>query len=153
MSYANVEAAVPESVNIVFDPPRVLDMDLARQHVAALDRLPRPTLVTCRTGARSSAVVYLYAGLRAGAAAERGAGPRRSRRSAVLRQGRAQGLGGARARRASRLRVTLRGLGPCLDRDVRGAVARERLPFQPLQRSRNVMPASWAMRSSSAGQT
>lgn len=67
MSYASVQAAVDESANIVSDPPRVLDMDLARQHVAALDRLPRPTLVTCRTGPRSSAAVYLYAGLRAGA--------------------------------------------------------------------------------------
>jgi len=70
MSYADVEAAVPESANIVSDPPRVLDMDLARRHVAALDELPRPTLVTCRAGPRSSAVVYLYAGLRAGAAPE-----------------------------------------------------------------------------------
>jgi hypothetical protein len=67
MSYAEVEAAVPESVNIVSDPPRVLDMNLARQHVAALDALPRPTLVTCRVGPRSSALVYLYAGLRSGA--------------------------------------------------------------------------------------
>jgi hypothetical protein len=70
MSYADVEAAVPESVNVVSDPPRVLDMDLARRHVAALDQLPRPTLVTCRTGPRSSAAVYLYAGLRAGATAD-----------------------------------------------------------------------------------
>jgi hypothetical protein len=67
MSYSQVQAAVPECENIVSDPPRVLDMDLARQHVAALDRVPRPTLVTCRAGPRSSAVVYLYAGLRAGA--------------------------------------------------------------------------------------
>src|SRR6266576_857313 len=68
MSYASVQAAVGESANIVSDPPQALDMDLARRHVAALDRLPRPTLVTCRTGPRSSALVYLYAGLRAGAA-------------------------------------------------------------------------------------
>jgi hypothetical protein len=67
MSYASVQAAVDDSENIVSDPPRELDMDLARQHVAALDRLPRPTLVTCRTGPRSSAVIYLYAGLRADA--------------------------------------------------------------------------------------
>src|SRR6266508_5246047 len=66
-SYASVEAAVAESANIVSDPPQVLDMDLARRQVAALDQLPRPTLVTCRTGPRSSALVYLYAGLRAGA--------------------------------------------------------------------------------------
>jgi hypothetical protein len=70
MSYASVQGAVAQSANIVSDPPQVLDMDLARRHVAALDDLPRPTLVTCRTGPRSSALVYLYAGLRAGAAAE-----------------------------------------------------------------------------------
>jgi len=70
MSYASVQAAVPESANVVSDPPRVLDTDLARQQVAALDQLPRPTLVTCRVGPRSSALVYLYAGLRAGASAD-----------------------------------------------------------------------------------
>jgi hypothetical protein len=70
MSYASVEAAVPEAANVVSDPPRVLDMDLARRQVAALDELPRPTLVTCRAGPRSSALVYLYAGLRSGAAAD-----------------------------------------------------------------------------------
>ena len=70
MSYADVQAAVPDSANVISDPPRVMDMVLARQHVAALDRLPRPTLVTCRTGPRSSAAVYLYAGLRAGAPAD-----------------------------------------------------------------------------------
>lgn len=67
MSYASVQAAVGDSANVVSDPPRVLDMDLARRHVAALDQLPRPTVVTCRVGPRSSAVVYLYAGLKAGA--------------------------------------------------------------------------------------
>jgi len=67
MSYAGVEAAVAESANVVSDPPQVLDMDLARRQVAALDELPRPTLVTCRMGPRSSALVYLYAGLKAGA--------------------------------------------------------------------------------------
>jgi len=70
MSYADVQAAVAQSENIVSDPPRPLDMDLARQHLAALDRLPRPTLVTCRTGPRSSAAIYLYAGLEAGATAD-----------------------------------------------------------------------------------
>jgi hypothetical protein len=69
MSYASVENAVPDSVNIVSDPPREMDMELAREHVAALDSLPRPTLVTCRAGPRSSAVVYLYSGLRSGATA------------------------------------------------------------------------------------
>jgi len=70
MSYAQVQAAVPESDNIISDPPRVLDMDMARQQMDAIDRLPRPTLVTCRGGPRSSAVVYLYAGLHAGASAD-----------------------------------------------------------------------------------
>lgn len=70
MSYASVQEAVAESANVVSDPPRVLDMELARRQMAALDELPRPTLVTCRVGPRSSAVVYLYAGLRAGATAE-----------------------------------------------------------------------------------
>jgi hypothetical protein len=70
MSYGDVRAAVPESANVVSDPPRVMDMDLARRQIAALDKLPRPTLVTCRTGPRSAALVYLYAGLRAGASAD-----------------------------------------------------------------------------------
>jgi hypothetical protein len=70
MSFASVEAAVPESANVVSDPPQPLDMELARRQVAALDELPRPTLVTCRTGPRSSALVYLYSGLRAGATAD-----------------------------------------------------------------------------------
>lgn len=69
-TYAQVEAAVPVSANVISDPPRVLDLDLARQHVAALDELPRPTLVTCRAGPRASAVVYMYAGLKAGASPE-----------------------------------------------------------------------------------
>jgi len=70
MSFASVQAAVPESANVVSDPPRIVDMDLARRQVAALDALPRPTLVTCRAGPRSSALVYLYAGLRSGATAD-----------------------------------------------------------------------------------
>jgi hypothetical protein len=69
MSYASVRAAVPVAANVVSDPPQVMDMDLARRQVTALDELPRPTLVTCRTGPRSSALIYLYAGLRAGASA------------------------------------------------------------------------------------
>jgi len=67
MSYAQVQAAVGQSANVITDPPRELDLALARQHVAALDELPRPTLVTCRAGPRSSAVVYLYAALKSGA--------------------------------------------------------------------------------------
>ncbi len=70
MSFTSVQAAVPESANVVSDPPQVLDTELARKQVAALDRLPRPTLVMCRTGPRSSALVYLYAGLRAGVEAD-----------------------------------------------------------------------------------
>jgi anti-sigma factor RsiW len=70
MSYASVQAAVAESANVVSDPPTPLDLDLARRQIDALDGLPRPTLVTCRTGPRSSALIYLYAGLRAGASAK-----------------------------------------------------------------------------------
>jgi hypothetical protein len=70
MSYADVQAAVPESENVISDPPRELTMELARRQLDALDRLPRPTAVTCRTGPRSSALVYLHAGLRSGAPAD-----------------------------------------------------------------------------------
>ena len=70
MSYADVERAVPVSANVVSDPPTPLDLELARRQIEALDSLPRPTLVTCRTGPRSSALIYLYAGLEAGASAE-----------------------------------------------------------------------------------
>ena len=70
LSFASVQAAVPEAANVVSDPPRLLDMELARRQVSALDALPRPTLVTCRTGPRSSALIYLYAGLRSGATAD-----------------------------------------------------------------------------------
>ncbi len=70
MSYEQVQAAVPTSANVVSDPPVEMTMDLARQQVAALEDLPRPTLVTCRTGGRSAALIYLYAGLKAGASAD-----------------------------------------------------------------------------------
>jgi protein tyrosine phosphatase (PTP) superfamily phosphohydrolase (DUF442 family) len=70
MSYADVQRAVPVSANVVSDPPTPLDLDLARRQIEALDGLPRPTLVTCRTGPRSSAVIYLYAGLQARASAD-----------------------------------------------------------------------------------
>jgi hypothetical protein len=69
ISYADVERSVPVSANVVSDPPTPLDLDLARRQIAALDDLPRPTLVTCRSGPRSSALIYLYAGLQAGASA------------------------------------------------------------------------------------
>ena len=70
MSYADVERAVPVSANVVWDPPTPLDLELARKQIEALDGLPRPTLVTCRTGPRSSALIYLYAGLQADASAQ-----------------------------------------------------------------------------------
>jgi hypothetical protein len=70
MSYADVERSVPVSVNVVSDPPTPLDLELARRQIEALDGLPRPTLVTCRTGPRSSALIYLYSGLKAGASAD-----------------------------------------------------------------------------------
>jgi hypothetical protein len=70
MSFADVQAAVPESANVVSDPPVAMTMDLAREQIAALEALPRPTAVTCRTGPRSSALVYLYAGLKSGASAD-----------------------------------------------------------------------------------
>lgn len=67
MSFAQVQQAVAHAANVITDPPRVLDLALAQQHVEALDHLPRPTLVTCRAGPRASAVAYLYAGLVEGA--------------------------------------------------------------------------------------
>jgi hypothetical protein len=70
MSYADVERAVPVAANVVSDPPVQLDLDLARRQIEALDDLPRPTLVTCRTGPRSSALIYLYAGLQTEASPE-----------------------------------------------------------------------------------
>ena len=70
ISYDDVQSAVPESRNVISDPPRIMDMALARRQITALDQLPRPTVVTCRAGPRSSAVVYLYAGLKAGATAD-----------------------------------------------------------------------------------
>src|SRR5438309_6752749 len=70
MSYEDVQRAVPVSANVVSDPPTPLDLDLARKQIEALDGLPRPTVVTCRTGPRSSALIYLYAGLQAGASAD-----------------------------------------------------------------------------------
>lgn len=70
ISYQQVQEAAPESINVISDPPRVLDLELAKQHVKALDELPRPTLISCRTGPRASAVAYMYAGLKSGADAE-----------------------------------------------------------------------------------
>src|SRR5215475_14408942 len=54
MSYADVERSVLVSANVVSGPPTPLDLDLARKQIEALEGRPRPTLVTCRTGPRSS---------------------------------------------------------------------------------------------------
>jgi hypothetical protein len=70
MSFEDVESSVPEAANVISDPPVEMTMDLARRQIAALEDLPRPTMVTCRTGPRSAALVYLFAGLKAGATAE-----------------------------------------------------------------------------------
>ena len=70
MSYDQVQAAVPTSANVIADPPVPFDLEIAQRLLNALDELPRPALVTCRTGPRSSAIVYLYAGLKAGASAD-----------------------------------------------------------------------------------
>jgi hypothetical protein len=67
MSYEQVQAATPYSANVISDPPKVLNLELAREHVKALDSLPRPTLISCRTGPRASAVAYMYSGLKIGA--------------------------------------------------------------------------------------
>jgi hypothetical protein len=67
MSYQQVQEATPYSANVISDPPQVLNLELAHQHVIALDSLPRPTLITCRSGPRASAVAYMYSGLKAGA--------------------------------------------------------------------------------------
>jgi hypothetical protein len=97
MSYADVQAAVPAAANVVSDPPVELTMELARRQLAALDDLPRPAVVTCRTGPRSSALVYLHAGLKAGATADEvlaraDADDAPFARSAELRSWVAQGL-------------------------------------------------------------
>jgi hypothetical protein len=70
MSFEQVQAAVPDSANVVSDPPVRLTMDLAREQIAALESLPQPALVTCRTGPRSSALIYLYAGLKSASSAD-----------------------------------------------------------------------------------
>ena len=66
ISYQQVQDATPYSVNVVSDPPLKLNLDIAIQHVNALDSLPRPTLIACRTGPRASAVAYMYSGLKLG---------------------------------------------------------------------------------------
>jgi hypothetical protein len=70
MSYEQVQAAVADCARVVSDPPVTMDMELARTQLAALEALARPTLVTCRTGPRASALVYLCAGLQSGDSAD-----------------------------------------------------------------------------------
>jgi protein tyrosine phosphatase (PTP) superfamily phosphohydrolase (DUF442 family) len=67
MSYEQVKEATPYCANVISDPPQILNLDLANQHITALDSLPRPTLISCRTGPRASAVAYMYSGLKLGA--------------------------------------------------------------------------------------
>lgn len=67
ISYEQVKASTQNSINIISDPPRILNLDLAKQQVVALDSLQRPTLISCRTGPRASAVAYMYSGLKLGA--------------------------------------------------------------------------------------
>ena len=67
ISYPQVQATTPFSINVISDPPKMLNLDLAIQQVKALDLLPRPTLISCRTGPRASAVAYMYTGLQLGA--------------------------------------------------------------------------------------
>ena len=110
MSYASVQAAVPDSANVVSDPPRVLDTDLARQQVAALDQLPRPTLgarpvaaADPRDVSRGSSLVRTGLPLRrsqSGRIGRRSAGPSRSGRRALHPIGRAEVVGRAKPRRA-----------------------------------------------------
>jgi hypothetical protein len=64
MSYDQVQEATEFSANVISDPPRTLNLELAHEHVKALDDLPRPTLISCRTGPRASAVAYMYSGLK-----------------------------------------------------------------------------------------
>ena len=66
ISYRQVQETTPYSMNVISDPPQILNLDLAHQHVEALDSLPRPTLISCRTGPRASAVAYMYSGLKLG---------------------------------------------------------------------------------------
>jgi len=67
MSYEQVQEATPNAKNVISDPPRELNLELAKKHVEALDELPRPTLISCRSGPRASAVAYMYSGLKSGA--------------------------------------------------------------------------------------
>jgi hypothetical protein len=66
MSYQQVQETTPYSANVISDPPQILNLDLAHKQVEALDSLPRPTLISCRTGPRASAVAYMYSGLKLG---------------------------------------------------------------------------------------
>jgi hypothetical protein len=67
ISYHQIQATTPYCANVISDPPRNLNFELAQQHVEALDSLPRPTLISCRMGPRASAVAYMYSGFKLGA--------------------------------------------------------------------------------------
>ncbi|HEX5001703.1 MAG TPA: hypothetical protein VFW78_04345 [Bacteroidia bacterium] len=66
LSFQQVQESTHNCINIISDPPMTLNLDLAKQQVEALDSLPRPTLISCRMGPRSSAVAYMYAGFKLG---------------------------------------------------------------------------------------
>jgi len=93
MSYAQVQQAVPVSARVVSDPPLELDLDLARQHVAALEQLPRPTLISCRTRAESFRRCLHVRRTQSGGNASGGGHRGRARRRSVLRVSGVQGMG------------------------------------------------------------
>lgn len=64
MSYSQVQSAISACVQVISDPPRELNLDLAKKQFEALESLPRPTLISCRKGPRASAVAYMYAAVK-----------------------------------------------------------------------------------------
>ena len=70
MSYTQVQASVPESENIVSDPPVALSVEFARRARRGAGSAAATDVGHVSYGARSAAVAYLYAGLRAGASAD-----------------------------------------------------------------------------------
>ena len=64
LSFEQIQAIAPLSSNVISDPPMALSIEIAKQQIKALDSLPRPTLISCRMGPRSSAAAYMYAGLK-----------------------------------------------------------------------------------------
>ena len=70
MSYDSVQAAVPESANVTRTPRACSTWSSPAARWRRSTSCPGRRCVTCRKGPRSSALVYLYAGLKAGATAE-----------------------------------------------------------------------------------